>query len=134
MDRRPITVAELIEARITFVGSCWIWDGYLLDGRPVIASSTGTVGVISLLWTQKNGPVPKGKVLICDHPRAGSDVCVNPDHYRPGLGNPGGPNVCRFGHDLSDEVNVWYSGGKRYCLLCMTRRKVGSPRPRPERK
>lgn len=84
MERRPITQAERLGARIEVRGNCWIWSGtYAANGYPVLTTSSGNLSVIPALWEQKNGPVPKGEVLICTHTRAGSDVCVNPAHYRP---------------------------------------------------
>lgn len=126
MERRPITDGERIAARIDRLGTCWIWSGtYAADGYPVFTSATGNISIIPLLWKQENGPVPEGHVLTCIHLRSGESVCVNPAHYTP---RPRGRRLatqCRWGHDLTDESNVWRNAGRRYCLPCMVRRRKG---------
>jgi hypothetical protein len=123
MERRPITTGEKVEARIERRGDCWIWSGtYAADGYPVLTSATGNVSIIPLLWCQEYGPVPDGMVLTSTHPRTGSDVCVNPTHYRPRPWGKPLAEVCKWGHDLTDPENVWESEGRRYCLPCVLRR------------
>jgi len=126
MERRPISDGERIAARIDRRGGCWIWSGtYAADGYPVFTSTTGNISIIPLLWRQENGPVPDGHVLTCNHQRAGDSVCVNPSHYSPRPRGRKLASVCRWGHDLTDEANVWRNAGRRYCLPCMVRRRKG---------
>lgn len=123
MERRPITDGERIAARIERRGDCWIWSGtYAADGYPVLTSATGNISIIPLLWSQEHGPVPDGMVLYCSHPRAGSDWCVNPTHYRPRPRGGQRADICKWGHDLTDPENVWENGDRRYCLPCVLRR------------
>lgn len=127
MERRPITDAERITARIDRRGDCWIWSGtYAANGYPVLTSATGNVSIIPLLWRQEYGAVPDGHVLTCTHPQAGVDVCVRPLHYRPRPKGAPYATQCAWGHDLTNEENVWRSGGRRYCLPCMVRRRKGA--------
>lgn len=121
MKRRPITLGEMIVARIDRRGSCWIWNGnYMAEGYPAIMSTTKTYYVIPELWEHFYGPVPEGMVLSCTHVRAGTEYCVNPAHYlpRPNVRNP--KVVCRAGHDLTNPEVVWTSPstGRRFCLAC----------------
>lgn len=132
MERRPITDAEKIEARIEPRGECWLWSGsYAADGYPVFRTAYGNIAIIPLLWSQEYGAVPDGEVLSCIHPRAGSDRCVNPAHYRPRPVGREFATVCKWGHDLTDPANVWENGGRRYCLLCVIRRQAEWRRRNP---
>lgn len=125
MERREITVGEKIAARIDRRGECWIWSGtYAADGYPVFTSATGNISIIPALWEQEHGPVPDGMVLTCTHQRAGSDVCVNPMHYRPRSRGAVPISICKWGHDLTDPGNVWLNSGRRYCLPCLLTRSA----------
>lgn len=135
MERRPITDAERIAARIERRGDCWIWSGtYAAKGYPVLTTATGNVSIIPLLWTAEHGPVPNGFVLRCSHPRAGSDVCVNPAHHQPRPAGRELASTCRWGHDLTDPENVWENSDRRYCLPCITRRTRLWRRNNPRRR
>lgn len=123
MRRNPITDGEKIAARIERRGDCWLWSGtYAGNGYPVLNSPNRVISIIPLLWEQEHGAVPDDSVLSCIHPRSGSDVCVNPAHYRPRPRGRERATVCKFGHDLTDPENVWENSGRRYCLACVLRR------------
>lgn len=127
MERRPITDAERLLSRIEVRKGCWFWTGTFAAGYPVFTSRTGNISIIPLLWKQENGPVPEGHVLTCIHPKAGTDVCVNPAHYRSRPNGYVPISVCKKGHDLTDEANVYRRGSKMLCLPCMVLRKNADP-------
>lgn len=123
MERRPITLGELIAARIEARGSCWVWTGTnTTDGYPILSSTTGNISIIPLLWRQEHGPVPEGHVLTCAHPRAGLEWCVNPAHYEPRPRGSVPTEKCQWGHDMTDPQNVLEYSGRRYCAECTKRR------------
>lgn len=132
MERQPITDGERIAARIEQSGDCWVWRGELVSGYyPVFASRTTQYSIIPTLWVQEFGPVPEGLVLTCIHERT-VPPCVNPAHYKLVPNGTTRPKRCEWGHDLTDQMNIAWVGGRKVCLGCVQERGL-APKP-PKRK
>lgn len=64
------------------LGPCWPWLGATNDaGYGQIRVSEGVFYVHRVLWEDRFGPIPDGKLILhsCDNP-----PCGNPDHTFPG--------------------------------------------------
>lgn len=74
------TLEERFIEKIEIVteSGCWLWNGYIREGRHGQSSMNGRVVYAHRLsWELAYGPIPKGLVVChkCDVP-----FCVNPNH------------------------------------------------------
>lgn len=60
-------------SRVRKTDSCWLWEGYKINGYGVYADQLAH----RIAWTLGNGPIPYGKIIrhSCNNP-----ACVNPEH------------------------------------------------------
>lgn len=131
-DCQSIVGSERWVSKVDTSGDCHLWvaskkpAGYgqiTFKDRPRYAHRVA--------WIAKNGEVPEGAELdhICRN-----RGCVNPDHLRAvshmeNMQNQPGFNVCKRGHDMSDNALVYYrenGSRKRMCRECNRLRSKGA--------
>jgi hypothetical protein len=83
-----------IPAYAPYLGCCYQWAGYTINGYGVLGYRYKKLYVHRLVWEWNFGPIPDGVEI--DH-RCRNRLCVRPDHLRlvtpkQNVENHGGPN------------------------------------------
>lgn len=116
------------------ITGCHLWTE-LLNHRGYAKFFAGgkTMGGHTWAWTQKNGPVPRGKQL--DHFFCDTKLCVNADHVRPTTARENvlrsdsvsalnaAKEKCVNGHAFTAENTYLTKRGTRQCRQCVRDRK-----------
>jgi len=121
---------RLVENTIVLASGCHEWQGNISsDGYGRISYLNKKWRVHRLVWTLKNGPIPKG--LDVRHYKCDNPPCINIDHLRIGTRKQNVQDMvrhgrqrksmnkpyCTYGHKLTIE-NTYVHRNKRMCREC----------------
>jgi hypothetical protein len=123
----PEQYQQQVGCRLSDVGSCIVWGGYISDrGYAIFGRSKGTRFLHRIAYEWARGPIPEGMAL--DH-LCRNRACVNPDHLEVVDGRtnnlrgegPAAKNAikthCPQGHEYSPENTHVYKR-QRMCRKC----------------
>lgn len=142
--RTPPEVRFQTKYRIDEETGCWLWTGALNNkgygtiGETIADYTTKHHYAHRLSYTMHKGPIPDG--LVVDH-MCNVRNCVNPDHLqvltnRENIERSPSPiiqrrlaRICKRGHDLADEANVYRrpDNGRIQCRACIRLRWQKKP-------
>lgn len=77
MKKPAVHTTESLKARCTEEGDCWLWDGYLGNGVPMVHHEGKMVAVRKLLTALAGKSIKRGAYFS---PSCGNALCVCPDH------------------------------------------------------
>jgi len=78
INKLPENIIQRFNTKYRKTDSCWLWEGIKnRDGYGSFNLGRPCVSAHRIMWTLKNGPIPKGMSVLheCDVPG-----CVNPEH------------------------------------------------------
>jgi hypothetical protein len=120
-----MTTLERLRAKITQVGDCWEWGGFVRDdGYGLLSVKDKTRYAHRLMYEESKGKIPEG--LTIDH-LCRNRKCINPEHLEAVIiqeniarakGYRYRKDTCRRGRSLLEPGGTTKKG---LCRICQNR-------------